>query len=348
MSNDKETFDPYRVLGLPVGATKQQIARRYRHLMRIHHPDVGRDPRLAHERAVQINRAYRILMDDELRARYEEQLLSDAELEIHVPPPRPVIDVEAGLARARAYFKARRYDDAKLLCAEILDAHPRCVAAYELLGAIYAEEGNDRLARNMYNEAQRLAKDAQRSSIPVTPQRVPPEELLVPQRLTVHYWLAAVGVIAGLGLAILAGRVDGTIGFVGISWYGLLSACGGAFTMICCLAAAGAIESFDVEWSGDIVEGGDKTTPLWCYILASAAVWAGFAVVVYVVYAWLNERFSWDCIACFGLVALVAAIANISTGCGVLFWWLGLNAIFISGLAGWAVGSVFSPREWWR
>jgi len=230
MSNDKETFDPYRVLGLPVGATKQQIARRYRHLMRIHHPDVGRDPRLAHERAVQINRAYRILMDDELRARYEEQLLSDAELEIHVP------------------------------------------------GAIYAEEGNDRLARNMYNEAQRLAKDAQRSSIPVTPQRVPPEELLVPQRLTVHYWLAAVGVIAGLGLAILAGRVDGTIGFVGISWYGLLSACGGAFTMICCLAAAGAIESFDVEWSGDIVEGGGKTTPLWCYILASAAVWAGFAV----------------------------------------------------------------------
>ncbi|MBM3476791.1 MAG: J domain-containing protein, partial [Armatimonadetes bacterium] len=59
MSGTDGEFDPYRVLGIPVGSGEEAIQRRYRQLVRKHHPDVSSDSKKAHERFVRIQHAYR-------------------------------------------------------------------------------------------------------------------------------------------------------------------------------------------------------------------------------------------------------------------------------------------------
>ena len=62
-------FDPYAVLGVTKTATEDEIRRAYRDLVREWHPDVNADPS-AGDRMIEINLAYDVLTDPELRARY--------------------------------------------------------------------------------------------------------------------------------------------------------------------------------------------------------------------------------------------------------------------------------------
>jgi preprotein translocase subunit Sec63 len=69
-------FDPFQVLGVARGATKQQIRAAYRELVGRYHPDKHRGnplEELAAAKLVEINRAYDILSDDRRRAAYEGQ-----------------------------------------------------------------------------------------------------------------------------------------------------------------------------------------------------------------------------------------------------------------------------------
>ena len=57
------TWDPHAVLGLPRGATAEDVNRAYREQMKLYHPDRVADlgeelRRVAHEKTVAIQRAY--------------------------------------------------------------------------------------------------------------------------------------------------------------------------------------------------------------------------------------------------------------------------------------------------
>lgn len=82
-----EYKDYYSVLGVPRGASSEEVRKAFRQLARKHHPDVARDKRSAEEKFKEINEAYEVLGDPEKRRRYDElgaQWRSGAEFR---PPP---------------------------------------------------------------------------------------------------------------------------------------------------------------------------------------------------------------------------------------------------------------------
>jgi molecular chaperone DnaJ len=65
--------DYYSVLGMPPGASQDELKKRYRTLIAKYHPDRNPAPG-AEERSKRINEAYGILSDPEKRARYDRSL----------------------------------------------------------------------------------------------------------------------------------------------------------------------------------------------------------------------------------------------------------------------------------
>ncbi|WP_430471595.1 J domain-containing protein [Thalassospira lucentensis] len=68
MSRDPSGY--YNSLGVSPDATKEQIKKIYRSLAKIYHPDINDDPHAA-EKFKKIAEAYEILINDDLRARYD-------------------------------------------------------------------------------------------------------------------------------------------------------------------------------------------------------------------------------------------------------------------------------------
>ena len=64
------TEDFYQVLGVPRGASQEEIQRAYRRLARTYHPDVNKDP-AAEDQFKQVSEAYSVLSDPETRRRYD-------------------------------------------------------------------------------------------------------------------------------------------------------------------------------------------------------------------------------------------------------------------------------------
>ncbi|MEB3213942.1 MAG: molecular chaperone DnaJ [Leptolyngbyaceae bacterium] len=62
--------DFYEILGVARNADKDEIKRAYRRLARKYHPDVNKEPG-AEERFKEINQAYEVLSEPEIRARYD-------------------------------------------------------------------------------------------------------------------------------------------------------------------------------------------------------------------------------------------------------------------------------------
>jgi curved DNA-binding protein CbpA len=82
-SRSRPRFDPsinyYQVLDVPLSATREEITRAYRGLMRLTHPDNFSDPdqrAKAEERTKLINAAYNVLSKPEIRSEYDAQMRS--------------------------------------------------------------------------------------------------------------------------------------------------------------------------------------------------------------------------------------------------------------------------------
>ena len=65
--------DYYEVLGVPKGASKDEIKAAYRKLALKHHPDMNKEsPKAAEEKFKELSEAYEVLVDDDKRAKYDQ------------------------------------------------------------------------------------------------------------------------------------------------------------------------------------------------------------------------------------------------------------------------------------
>ena len=368
--SEREQFDPYRVLGLPLGASKQQIRRQYRRLARRLHPDLRRDDPAAHEEMVRLNRAYQILMDDRLRAEWEARAAAQ-----WIGPLRPSQTAEQALIKAQQLFEAGRLDEAKMACADVLDADPRCAEAYVLLGRIYMREGLDQLAREMYRQAEQLsgrgrtaagargAAHPGRSTAAAGPHATysaaqppagtaqakrptwtaAPRELWVPEPVRVRWPIAIAGCAAAVAAEIFLLR-----GYPAL-WRIVLAMAAGAFTAAFSLADSGAIEPADAVLDEPVWETHGRGAPLWLVMLVAGAAWGHLALIFYLVVGYLGECLRMSAGIFFLAVYAAAAIATLAAPAAAVAIWLGgINAAVVAGILGWMLGSVFSPHEWWR
>lgn len=76
MSTDEQRMagpDYYAVLGVPRGASKDDVKRAYRRLAKKYHPDLNKDdPKAAEEKFKEVSEAYEVLADDEKRRIYDQ------------------------------------------------------------------------------------------------------------------------------------------------------------------------------------------------------------------------------------------------------------------------------------
>jgi len=328
-------FDPWRTLGVPVGAGPDQIRRAFRGLARRMHPDVRHDQG-AHEQFIRLRQAYETLMDEEMRSRLERQVM-----EADVEPLIILEDVEVTLGKAWGLLEGGYTDEARELYLEMSREHAGDPRLLELLDAIQRVEAGAVAAD--VGPRERAAEGAAG-----VPRWETYRDLWEPEPAQVRWWLAAV---AGLVAAtcVVAVRVsEAAPVWGGFSATEIALGALAGFLGAVLAAASGLLAGFDRALGAVVGGGAGRGAPLWLYLGVAGAVSPALALVFYVVFVLLETEWSWDVAGLFaGGFVLAGALAWAHGGqfAAVL---VGPGVVFVPALIGWAIGSAFRPGYWWE
>lgn len=389
----------YELLGLSAEASPEEIRRRYRELARKYHPDLQSEQAGAHERFLHINEAYQVLGDPVRRASYDLQLRdqrrrtaapapgSPAEPGAYrtpAPPPRApaanprppgadprfataetrrrpnpqLQELQRLLEDARLAYSRGHLGEARRLCQEIL-ARRRVGPAHELLGDVYARQGQHDMAIQHYTVAAQMQPNS--SLIMAKLNRVLERQATG----TVMHSAPAPAAGARLGYSLMVTCFGtGLILFL-MLWIPQLdrTAMNLPFVsewtlpqivaMLFCgmvagwtLTAGAWIRRFDQIMLSPLSTNRRQPISMGLVLGLFGAVFLPLALGVYLVVAYMQDVLTGSILALFG-VAFVLTLgfvyaapptAQLQTG---LF---GGNVLFLSMLLGWLMGDFFRPR----
>ncbi len=249
------------------------------------------------------------------------------------------------LREARERFRRGENDEAKAICARLLDEGVEAREVFVLLADIYRFEGNRALAEDMLRRAAQAppavgGEDTGKAAALARPRQIwlaPPTPVL---------WPTAVGgIVLALAAAVGIRWVPERFDWFGLNPFDLLLVAAAGFLGAGSLAASGAIRTFDQE----LTEVGPlEDFPLWLYLLLAGVASAWLGALIYAWAVWLKGELSPTPLAYLGALLVLGGVIGWSMGGGLVFWWFGLNLLWESALVGWAIGSMGSPREWWQ
>jgi hypothetical protein len=252
-------------------------------------------------------------------------------------------DYSARLEQARGYFRRGRNDDAKMICAGLLNQGWERREVYLLLADLYRSEGERHLAEDM------LRRAAAATALPAWRTEERPaartQQIWVAPPVRV-LWLVAIG---GLGVA-AAGAVamwwaSPAMSLLGANGLHVLPAPLVGFVAGLTLAASGLIRTFDQELA-QVAPG--VSFPLWLFMLVGGVFSAFLGAFIYLWSLHVQGEYTRTTWVFLGTLGGLAALMGCAVGGGLFFWSLGLSLLFEGMVLGWAVGSAASPREWWQ
>lgn len=325
-------FDPWRTLGVPVGAKPSEIKRAFRGLARRMHPDVSRDSERAHEQFIRLRQAYETLMDDEMRAALEARVLGEDTESLLI-----IDEAEVGFGDAYELLERGYVEEARAIYLEMAQTRPGDPRLLELLQTIHEVEDHGVGAAAGATTRAAGAGDWEQY-----------RDLWQPEPVAIRWWLVGAAALVAVACtwAVSAVEAPAAVGPYSMPEIALAAAAG--FLVAALAAAGGALGSFDLEL-GDFVGDTRYDVPVWLYLGVAGVLSPVLALVFYVVFVLLQAQWSWSAAAFFaGTFALAAALGWAHDGAPTRALLLGSNAIFVPGLVGWAIGSIFRPGYWWE
>ncbi len=333
-----ERFDPWRTLGIQVGAGPGEVRAAWRRLARRMHPDVRRDA-AAHEDFIRLRQAYQTLMDDELRARLERRFLTPDDDSFAI-----IDDFEVTLGDAYELLERGYIDEARALYLDLARDHAGDERLLKLVEAIRrAEERTARMAGPARPEVH-TPREPARGAASWESYR----EMWTPEATPARRWLGllACAVVAGCVMAVRASDAPPTLQGFSTVEIGMAALAG--FLGALLAAAGGLLRSFDFELGGTVTDRGGEA-PLWLYLGVAGLISPALALIFYLVIALFEAPLSWRVLAFFaGVYATAAALAWAHGGQMAEVLTFGASVVFVPALAGWAVGSIFRPGHWWE